>query len=152
MSSEPDDSGQVRPAADPLDEALEETFPASDPVAIGHSDHAGTPEGHRSTVPVEWFDDLALGMRFRSAGKLVTREDIKRFAAEFDPQPYHLDEEAAERTPLKPGRLRVAHRRPRHAADGRPSPVRAPSAPGPRRRRAAMARAGPAGRHDLPRG
>jgi acyl dehydratase len=101
MSSEPDDSGQVRPAADPLDEALEETFPASDPVAIGHSDHAGTPEGHRSTVPVEWFDDLALGMRFRSAGKLVTREDIKRFAAEFDPQPYHLDEEAAERTPLK---------------------------------------------------
>jgi acyl dehydratase len=37
----------------------------------------------------EWFDDLVLGMR-------VTREEIKRFASEFDPQPYHLDEAAAE--------------------------------------------------------
>ena len=25
-----------------LDEALAETFPASDPVALGHSDHVGT--------------------------------------------------------------------------------------------------------------
>jgi acyl dehydratase len=50
---------------------------------------------------IEWFDDLALGMRFKSLDKLVTREEIKRFAAEFDPQPYHLDEKAAERSPLK---------------------------------------------------
>jgi acyl dehydratase len=50
---------------------------------------------------IEWFDDLALGMRFKSAEQLVTREDIKRFAAEFDPQPYHLDDVAAERTPLQ---------------------------------------------------
>jgi acyl dehydratase len=50
---------------------------------------------------IEWFDDLVLGMRFKSPDKKVTREDIKRFAAEFDPQPYHLDETAAERTPLK---------------------------------------------------
>jgi acyl dehydratase len=50
---------------------------------------------------IEYFDDLVLGMRFKSSDKLVTREDIKRFASEFDPQPYHLDEAAAERTPLK---------------------------------------------------
>jgi acyl dehydratase len=50
---------------------------------------------------VEWFDDLAVGMRFKSQEKVVTREDIKRFASEFDPQPYHLDEVAAEQTPLK---------------------------------------------------
>jgi len=50
---------------------------------------------------IEWFDDLALGTRFKSASKLVTREEIKRFASEFDPQPYHLDEAAAEQTPLK---------------------------------------------------
>src|SRR5438477_11779541 len=50
---------------------------------------------------IEWFDDLALGMRFKSPTKLVTREEIKRFAAEFDPQPYHLDEAAAERSPFK---------------------------------------------------
>ena len=50
---------------------------------------------------IEWFDDLALGMCFKSSEKVVSREDIKRFATEFDPQPYHLDETAAERTPLK---------------------------------------------------
>jgi acyl dehydratase len=50
---------------------------------------------------IEWFDDLRVGMRFKSPDKLVTREDIKRFAAEFDPQPYHLDEVAAARSPLK---------------------------------------------------
>jgi hypothetical protein len=35
---------------------------------------------------VEWFDDLAVGMRFKSQEKVLTREDIKRFASEFDPQ------------------------------------------------------------------
>ena len=50
---------------------------------------------------IEWFDDLVLGMRFKSPEKQVTREEIKRFASEFDPQPYHLDETAAEQTPLK---------------------------------------------------
>ena len=47
---------------------------------------------------VEWFDDLVLGMRFKSPEKRVTREEIKRFASEYDPQPYHLDEAAAERS------------------------------------------------------
>jgi acyl dehydratase len=45
---------------------------------------------------VAWFDDLALGMRFKSPEKRVTREEITRFASEYDPQPYHLDEEAAK--------------------------------------------------------
>jgi acyl dehydratase len=47
---------------------------------------------------VEWFDDLVLGMRFKSPEKRVTREEIKRFASEYDPQPYHLDEAAAQRS------------------------------------------------------
>ena len=47
---------------------------------------------------VEWFDDLILGMRFKSPERRVTREEIQRFASEYDPQPYHLDEEAAERS------------------------------------------------------
>jgi acyl dehydratase len=47
-------------------------------------------------MTIEWFDDLVLGMRFKSPEKGVTREEIKRFASEFDPQPYHLDEDAAE--------------------------------------------------------
>ena len=50
---------------------------------------------------VEWFDDLKLGMRFKSGETTISREDIKRFAAEFDPQPFHLDEVAAENTVFK---------------------------------------------------
>ena len=33
-----------------LDEALEDTFPASDPVSVEHSDHAGVPPSHRPTA------------------------------------------------------------------------------------------------------
>ena len=50
---------------------------------------------------IEWFDDLTLGMRFKSGEISVSADDIKRFAAEFDPQPMHLDEEAASRSMLK---------------------------------------------------
>jgi len=50
---------------------------------------------------IRGFDDLTLGMRFRTGTQQVTREDIKRFASQFDPQPFHLDEVAAERTRLR---------------------------------------------------
>ena len=50
------------------------------------------------TKKIEWFDDLHIGATFRSAQMAVSREDILRFAAEFDPQPFHLDEEAARHT------------------------------------------------------
>jgi acyl dehydratase len=50
---------------------------------------------------VEWFDDLSVGMCFKSPEVEVTEADIKRFAAEFDPQPMHLDEAAAKRSMLK---------------------------------------------------
>ena len=30
---------------------------------------------------IEWFDDFALGMKFKSGTRKVTEEDIKRFAA-----------------------------------------------------------------------
>ena len=52
-------------------------------------------------APVEWFDDLTIGMRFKSPEVEVTEADIKRFAAEFDPQPMHLDHEAAKGTLFK---------------------------------------------------
>jgi acyl dehydratase len=50
---------------------------------------------------IEWFEDFEIGMRFKTGAIEVTREDIKRFAAEFDPQPYHLDEAAAEKSAFK---------------------------------------------------
>ena len=50
---------------------------------------------------IEWFDDLKVGMRFSTGEKRVTHEDIVRFAREFDPQPFHLDDDAARHTVLK---------------------------------------------------
>jgi acyl dehydratase len=47
---------------------------------------------------VEWFDDFELGMRFKGGEVAVTEQDIIRFASEFDPQPMHLDDEAARKT------------------------------------------------------
>ena len=47
------------------------------------------------------FDDFPPG-RFGTFGpRHVTREEILAFAAEFDPQPMHLDEVAASRSMLK---------------------------------------------------
>lgn len=45
-----------------------------------------------------YFDDLQVGDTFVSATQAVTVEDIQRFAAEFDPQPFHLDDVAARQT------------------------------------------------------
>jgi acyl dehydratase len=47
-----------------------------------------------------YFEDFPPG-RFGSFGpRHVTREEMLAFAAEFDPQPMHLDEEAAKRSML----------------------------------------------------
>jgi acyl dehydratase len=42
-----------------------------------------------------YFEDFAVGQTFTSGRLRVDAEQIKTFAAEFDPQPFHLDEEAA---------------------------------------------------------
>ena len=42
-----------------------------------------------------YFEDFTPGMVIETGPRLVTREEIVAFAAEFDPQPMHLDEEAA---------------------------------------------------------
>ncbi|MCC2610672.1 MaoC family dehydratase [Neorhizobium petrolearium] len=43
-----------------------------------------------------FFEDFAEGRVFPLATKLVTAEEIIEFAAEFDPQPMHLDEAAGK--------------------------------------------------------
>ena len=45
-----------------------------------------------------YFDDLRVGQRFRSGTHLLDEEQIKAFARQFDPQPFHLDAEAAQKT------------------------------------------------------
>lgn len=47
---------------------------------------------------IHYIDDLKPGQRFGSGRFLMDATDIKRFAAEFDPQPFHLDEDAAKTT------------------------------------------------------
>jgi acyl dehydratase len=51
------------------------------------------------TQPAEgklYLEDLHVGQRFTSATYLMDATRIKEFAAEFDPQPFHLDEGAAQ--------------------------------------------------------
>jgi len=50
-------------------------------------------------TPGRHFEDFTVGLRFRSPAVVaMTAERIKSFAAEFDPQPSHLDEGAARET------------------------------------------------------
>jgi len=45
-----------------------------------------------------FLEDLSVGQRFVSGTYELTADEIKAFAAKYDPQPFHLDEEAARTT------------------------------------------------------
>jgi len=45
-----------------------------------------------------YLDDLRVGQRFISGTHLIDEAQIKAFARQFDPQPFHLDAEAAKET------------------------------------------------------
>jgi len=56
---------------------------------------------------IEWFDDLALGMRFKSGNVQITESDIQQFGAvSGDLNPLHFDETYAKTTIF---RGRIAH-------------------------------------------
>lgn len=47
-----------------------------------------------------WFEDMPVG-RIDLFGQVeVTREEVLEFAGKYDPQPFHLDDEAAAANPL----------------------------------------------------
>jgi acyl dehydratase len=48
-----------------------------------------------------YLDDMSVGQRFRSGTYLMDTENIKAFAAQFDPQPFHLEEAAADASVFK---------------------------------------------------
>src|SRR5262249_36632861 len=48
--------------------------------------------------PGLFLEDLHVGQRFTSGAYQMNEAGIKAFAAEFDPQPFHLDRAAAEST------------------------------------------------------
>jgi acyl dehydratase len=48
-----------------------------------------------------YLEDFAVGQVFNTGRLRVDKEMILAFAKEFDPQPFHLDEEAARQTPFR---------------------------------------------------
>ena len=45
-----------------------------------------------------YLDDLTVGQRFLSGTRVVDEAELKAFARQFDPQPFHLDDDAAKAT------------------------------------------------------
>ncbi|MES2612020.1 MAG: MaoC family dehydratase [Pseudomonadota bacterium] len=45
-----------------------------------------------------YFDDMAVGRRFKSGEHAMDAGQIIAFARQFDPQPFHMDDEAAKGT------------------------------------------------------
>jgi acyl dehydratase len=47
---------------------------------------------------MQYYEDLEIGRKQSFGSKLVTREEVLEFAEKFDPQPFHLSDEAAAKT------------------------------------------------------
>jgi acyl dehydratase len=45
-----------------------------------------------------YLEDFAVGQTFNSGRLRISKDQIKAFAMEFDPQPFHLDEATAQNT------------------------------------------------------
>ena len=50
-----------------------------------------------------YLEDINIGDRFVSRDYEMTLQEIKQFAGQYDPQPFHLDEQAAEQHPVFKG-------------------------------------------------
>jgi acyl dehydratase len=55
-------------------------------------------EGDAQAPDRLYLDDLHVGRRFTSRTHVIDEAQITAFARQFDPQPFHLDDEAAKRT------------------------------------------------------
>ena len=47
---------------------------------------------------MKFFEDIVVGERAEIGTHIFTADDIKRFAAQFDPQRFHLDEEEGRKS------------------------------------------------------
>ena len=50
---------------------------------------------------MRYLEDFAVGQKFGSGRLRVEEGRIKSFAAEFDPQPFHLDDAAAKSSKVR---------------------------------------------------
>ena len=65
-----------------------------------------------------YLEDFAIGQAFGSGKIRIDKERAKAFAAEFDPQPFHLGGDGAQHDLPWAGRERLAHRRRDNAPAG----------------------------------
>lgn len=49
-------------------------------------------------MPTKYFEDLEIGEVYKSGGYTITKPQIIEFAMKFDPQPFHIDEVAANKS------------------------------------------------------
>ena len=56
------------------------------------------PDATAKPVREFYFEDLRVGDRFRSGDHLITESEMVEFARQYDPQPFHLDPVAAQRS------------------------------------------------------
>ena len=49
-------------------------------------------------MTTHYLEDFAVGQTYRSGRARIDTDRIKSFAAEFDPQPFHTDEDAAQKS------------------------------------------------------
>ncbi len=94
---------QNRDADDLANAALDSTGgvkPAygSTPAKAAASANRATSAAPASLAKTYSLDDLYVGQKFSSGTYKMEKARMKAFAAEFDPQPFHLDEEAGERS------------------------------------------------------
>ncbi len=47
---------------------------------------------------MQYFEDIAVGSKARFGNYAVTRDEVVAFAEKYDPQPFHLSDEAAAQT------------------------------------------------------
>ncbi len=64
---------------------------------VPQSTHVGTP----GREPKHWWDDFAVGSQRGYGPMTVTRDAVLAFASSFDPQPFHMDDAAAEASLFK---------------------------------------------------
>lgn len=55
-------------------------------------------DSNSNTRSALYLDDLKVGDRFTSAEHALDEQQIKAFASQFDPQPFHLNDAAAKST------------------------------------------------------
>src|SRR5262249_17535106 len=64
-------------------------------VTLDPQKHLGPRAWPEDRMTARYLEDFALGQTYGSGRNRIDGDRIKSFAAEFDPQPFHLDEEIA---------------------------------------------------------